>query len=547
MDKWDYFLSHTLDLFWVLREVTEKGILIDKEQRASFKKKLTNELAIKEKELDVIIPEELYEYKYWNNKAPKKIDKDKKGKKALHLRCPHCKGRGKLQTGDKGYKKGAKDDKCKKCKGTGTKVKLGTKNNSRGGRVPRPDELFSGYVQGRSGELYIRSIEDEGRYNWAFRYFFKAKSPLHVKRYIKWSGHPIPKHGKTKKDTTGQKDLENLYAKFPDSEVYKKILEVRSISDLLSKYADNPAWSPAKDGRVHPRFNFNPSTGRLASEKPNIQNPVKRGIWGKEFRNQFIAGSGFELVAIDYSSIEAVLVGFYALDSDFIRASKLSIHAILASVYLKKLGKMKEPISMQWDDKKIKDQVRIIKKKFFTEYDRAKKVVYLSLYGGTPFLIFHNSAGVFSSIKQCQDLQNMFFSTLGKKLKAWQRSVLELAHKQCYLENPFGHRHYFWDVLNSKGYMGSQAKDALAYPAQSTASSIYKQVMVSLRPEITQYLRAPIHDELLFELPEGRTDYIEEIIAEMQKPIPQLTSSDYPDGLTIGVEWASGKKWGEID
>ena len=156
-------------------------------------------------------------------------------------------------------------------------------------------------------------------------------------------------------------------------------------------------------------------------------------------------------------------------------------------------------------------------------------------------MIYYQNSGVFNSIKECTQLQNMFFETLAVKIKKWQRDVLELAHRQCYLENPFGHRHYFWDVFNIKGNLGTQAKDALAELPQSTAASIYKEVMVRLRPELANYLRAPIHDELLFELPENeQDDLIAEIVTEMERPIPEL------GGLAIGVEWSAGKRWGEM-
>ena len=508
-----------MDLYWVLKTVSNNGILVDKVQRKNFKDKLLTELTSKKKELDDIVPRHLCK------------TKDYKITPAV-FRCPDCKGRG--------YLKGGEDDKCKNCKGTGAKTGSDTENNRRGGRVPRPTELLLGHVQGGSGEYFARSVEDSGRINWSFRWFFNSKSPLQVRNYIRHRGHPVPKNRKSGGDTTGQKDLEALARRFKDP-FYTKILEIRSISDLLSKYADNPWWEPAEDGRIHPRFNFNPSTGRLASEKPNIQNPVKRGELGKEFRNQFIASPGMILVGIDFNAIEAVLTGWFAKDKDFIKAAKLSIHAILASHYLKQLDKWDEPISMDWDEDKLKSAISLIKKKFYTAYDQSKRVVYLSLYGGKPRMIYYQNSGVFNSIKECTQLQNMFFETLAVKIKKWQRDVLELAHRQCYLENPFGHRHYFWDVFNIKGNLGTQAKDALAELPQSTAASIYKEVMVRLRPELAKYLRAPIHDELLFELPENeQDDLIAEIVTEMERPIPEL------GGLAIGVEWSAGKRWGEM-
>ena len=517
MNRWDRFLSHTMDLYWILKKVSDTGILVDKPQRANFRLKLLAELELKKKELDEIVPHQLCKQKDYN-RTP------------LPFRCVECKGNGHTKT----------HDRCPNCKGTGAKIREGYDDPDRVGKVLRQTDKLPGILTGGHGEYYARSVTEGGRIEWTFRWFFNSKSPLQVRDYIRWKGHPVPKNRKSGQDTTGQKDLEALARRFKDP-VYEKILELRSISDLLSKYADNPWWSPAKDGRIHPRFNFNPSTGRLASEKPNIQNPVKRGELGKEFRNQFVASPGMILVGIDFNAIEAVLTGWFAKDKEFIKAAKLSIHAILASHYLKQSGKWQQPISMDWDEDKLKDAIRKIKTKFYYEYDQSKRVVYLSLYGGKPRMIYYQNPGVFDSIKECTQLQDMFFSTLAVKIKKWQKKVLELAHRQCYLENPFGHRHYFWDVFNTKGGMGSQAKDCLAELPQSTASSIYKEVMVRLRPELANYLRAPIHDELLFELPEHEMDdLIEEIVSEMERPIPEL------DGLAIGVEWSAGHKWGEM-
>jgi hypothetical protein len=528
MDRWDRFLSHTMDLYWILKKVSSTGILVDVPQRNKFKEKLSSELIIKNKELNELIPEELLEHREYA-RTPKE------------LKCRDCKGRGHLKKGDLKFNKENKNDKCRNCKGTGAKIGSGTKSDSRVRRIPRQTELLSGYAQGGDGHYYVRSVEDKGKFNWGFRWTFSAKSTQQVQKYLRHKGYPVPRHLTTGKITTGQRELEALYKEVEDP-VLKKILEVRSISDLLAKYADNIWWEPVEDGRIHPRFNFNPSTGRLASEKPNIQNPIKRGEWGKEFRNQFIASPGMILVGIDFNAIEAVLTGWFAKDENFISASKLSIHAILSSFYLQKLGKWDEPISLDWNEAKLKEKIRHIKKHYPNEYSKSKSIVYLSLYGGGAKMIFNQSPGVFNSISECTQLQNMFFETLAIKIKKWQRDTLDLAHRQCYLENPFGHRHYFWDVLQHNGRYGSQAKDALAELPQSTAASIYKDVMVRLRPELVNYLRAPIHDELLFELPiNEKDDLIDEIKSEMEKPIPEL------DGLTIEVESSVGERWGEMD
>ena len=516
-----------MDLYWILKKVSATGILVDREQRSTFRSRLLNELEEKRKDLDSLVPPHLCRQKDFP-RTP------------LPFRCEECKGNGLIK----------KRDQCSACEGTGAKIREDFAGDNRVGRVPRSTDIFPCELPGGRGEYYARNVTDSGKIEWAFRWYFNSKSTHQVRAYIRSKGHPVPKDKKSKKDTTGQRQLELLARRYKDP-FYPKVLEIRSISDLLSKYADNQWWEPAEDGRIHPNFSFVPSTGRLSSSRPNIQNPVKRGELGKEFRKQFIASPGMILVGIDFNSIEAVLTGYFAKDKDFIKTAKLSIHAILASHYLKKLGKSNEPISMNWDEDKIITTIRMIKKRFPGEYSKSKSIVYLSLYGGAPAMIFDQNPGVFDSIEECKQLQDMFFSTLAVKIKKWQSDVLDQAHRKCYLENPYGQRHYFWDILNYDGWdyinneakykLGTQAKDCLAFLPQSTAASIYKEVMVKLRPELVDYLRAPIHDELLFELPENEKDeLISEIVSAMETPIPELK------GLTIGVEAAYGKSWGEM-
>ena len=272
-----------MDLYWVLKTVSKHGILVDAAQREQFRQKLLVELEVQKKDLDKLIPDELLRSKECHiTPAP--------------FRCKECKGRG--------HAEGKPDDRCTNCKGTGAKIGTETKGCKGIQQVPEKTVFIPGNLQGRDGQYYVRSVEAEGKFNWGFQWFFNSKSPLQVRKYIQSQGHPIPKDRETGLPTTGQKDLESLARRFPKS-LYNRILEIRSISDLLSKYADNPWWAPAKDGRIHPSFSFT-KTGRLSSSRPNIQNPIKRGKLGKEFRNQFIASNGMILVGIDFNAIEAV-------------------------------------------------------------------------------------------------------------------------------------------------------------------------------------------------------------------------------------------------
>ena len=140
MNRWDRFLSHTMDLYWILKKVSDTGILVDKEQRANFRLKLLAELKTKEMELDSLIPQHLCKHKDYE-RTP------------LPFRCANCKGNGCIKN----------EDHCPECKGTGAKIRAGFDGDKRVGRIPRETETISGSVAGRSGEYYSRSVTESGR------------------------------------------------------------------------------------------------------------------------------------------------------------------------------------------------------------------------------------------------------------------------------------------------------------------------------------------------------------------------------------------------
>lgn len=68
------------------------------------------------------------------------------------------------------------------------------------------------------------------------------------------------------------------------------------------------------DGKVRTSFNQIVSTGRVSSQKPNMQNiPAKESV-GNRYRNCFIAPEGWRFVDSDYSSQELVCIAYLSKD-----------------------------------------------------------------------------------------------------------------------------------------------------------------------------------------------------------------------------------------
>src|SRR3989344_5778892 len=127
---------------------------------------------------------------------------------------------------------------------------------------------------------------------------------------------------KAKKTAGGQRstkesELEKIRELHP---VVGQILEYRELKKLLSTYIDT--LPPLLDAghRLHTTFvQTGTTTGRMASQDPNLQNIPLHSERGRAIRRAFIAPKGFTLVALDYSQIELRLAAILSGDEKLCR------------------------------------------------------------------------------------------------------------------------------------------------------------------------------------------------------------------------------------
>ena len=247
------------------------------------------------------------------------------------------------------------------------------------------------------------------------------------------------------------------------------------------------------------------------------------------------------LVELDYKSLEAQLVGYFAKDPDYIRAAKLGVHSILMSHVLGR------PISLSLKDSDIKELTFALKRTDETMYDGCKHVVHGSNYLGTPRKLRLSFPELFASVGDAKRIQDIYFATVAKKVRRWQQAVLNEGYQNHYLENPYGYRHYFWDVLHYRGQQlewGTDAKRAVAFLPQSTGAGLLSEALLRLSaiPSVFKYLRWIIHDSIVAEIPDNSRfrERVKVIKDAMEFPSPEL------DGLSVEVEIAVGRNWGEM-
>jgi hypothetical protein len=216
--------------------------------------------------------------------------------------------------------------------------------------------------------------------------------------------------------------------------------------------------------------------------------------------------------------------------------------------------------------------------------------VHGSSYGLTAFGLKQRYPELYGKVSEAQKILDTFF-TVAPKVKDWQASVIERAHKQGYLggsDHPFRFRHWFWHVLEYKPkkrfgngsanyhatvtiggtvfdvFRGEDAKRAVSFFPQSTAAGVIRLTCWRLSHPNSPYyigdmyygrtpLRMPIHDSVVLEVPDDRLDYVldrtlramtDPFIDSNGRPILPLPSAwGMGEHLTFGVEMSAGKDW----
>lgn len=333
------------------------------------------------------------------------------------------------------------------------------------------------------------------------------------------------------------------------------------------------------DGRVHTTLTHNPSSLRLSSVRPNLQN-IPRGNdprqeaerWVKEI---FVTPEGYLFWERDFSGIEAVLVGYFAGSPTYIRAAKLGVHAFLCSHIVG------QPASWAWSDADLSAFFKEIKGKFKVEYDTAKRIVHGSNYMMTPSKMQHEYPETFKTIAAASRLQGTYHE-LFPEIRAWHRDLclrVDGTKRRrgedgervdpwtlgvCYAENPFGYRHEFynvidWELTDAEGEkiwhwsFGEDAKRLVSFLPQSTAAAIIKKSGKTLwhqHPRVGQSMRLMIHDSILGE---AREEEIEEcltisqqVMESPQEELPLDPAWGLGSNLSIGTEAKVGRSWATL-
>jgi DNA polymerase-1 len=329
------------------------------------------------------------------------------------------------------------------------------------------------------------------------------------------------KKGKSGQYSTDVTVLERLAG---DGEpIAQKVVDWRQLAKLKSTYTDalqeqiNP-----KTGRVHTSYSLSGAqTGRLSSTEPNLQNiPIRTEI-GRQIRQAFVAAPGNVILAADYSQIE------------------LRLAAHIADV-----ASLKEAFANGED---IHNRTA---RELFGAEDRdararAKTINFAILYGISRW-------GLAKRLEVDPDEAQAMIDTYFERfpgINQYISNTLQSVREAGYTETLFGRKTWFERIKspNQAERQGSE-RAAINAPIQGTSADIIKRAMARMLPALAEaglgkvQMLMQVHDELVFELPEGDVDaasaVIRSVMSGAAEPAVKLS-------VPLDVDIGTGKNWDE--
>lgn len=329
-----------------------------------------------------------------------------------------------------------------------------------------------------------------------------------------------------KKTSTGQRstresELEKIRELHP---IVDDILEYRQIGKLLSTYVESIPPLLDENNRLHTEFvQTGTTTGRMASQNPNLQNIPIRTERGRLIRNAFVAPEGSKLVALDYSQIELRLAAILSKDEklmEIFRSGRDVHQEVAAAVFGVASGEVDR------------------------EMRRRAKIINFGILYGMGVNALRTQLG--TSTAEAHQFYDDYFATF-KRLSEYLEETRGYARRNGYTETLFGRRRQFPEMKSPLPYVRAQAERmAINAPIQGTQADIIKRAMVEIDEKVLHtdaQLILQVHDELVYEIPESR---VAPVAATIKEVMESVLSSDETHAVPIIAEAKAGDNWGEM-
>jgi len=338
-------------------------------------------------------------------------------------------------------------------------------------------------------------------------------------------GLPGGSKTKTGQWSTSAQVLEDLAAE--GHELPRKIVDWRQLTKLKSTYTDAlPGYVHPETKRVHTSYALAATTtGRLSSSDPNLQNIPVRTAEGRKIRTAFIAEPGNLLISADYSQIELRVLAHVA-DIPQLRqafADGIDIHAMTAS----------EMFGVPVEG--MPGEVR----------RRAKAINFGIIYGISAF-------GLANQLSIPREEASSYIKRYFERfpgIRDYMEASKAFARDKGYVETIFGRRAHYPEIRSSNPSVRAfNERASINAPIQGSAADIIRRAMIRMEDALAEAglsdtrMLLQVHDELIFEAPEGEVDAAIPVIRHVMEnaTMPALAMK-----VPLHVDARAARNWDE--
>ena len=283
------------------------------------------------------------------------------------------------------------------------------------------------------------------------------------------------------------------------------LLAYRELEKLRSTYVDGLLPLIAPDGRIHCAFNqTGAATGRISSERPNMQNIPVRTEEGRTIRRAFIAAPGHTFVVADYSQIELRILAHLSGDAGLLEAfaAGADIHAATAA---RVFGLAPDRVSPELRR-------------------RAKMINFGLLYGMEAYGLGQRLEIPTDEAKEHMDAYFAQFPDVAQ----FMQGMVARARADGFTTTLLGRRRYLPELASDNFRVRQTAERmALNAPIQGSAADIIKKAMVALDGELEARhlgcaMLLQVHDELVLEAPLEEAEEAVRLTREIMEGVVEL-------------------------
>jgi DNA polymerase-1 len=369
-------------------------------------------------------------------------------------------------------------------------------------------------VIGKRAEEELRALEAKAKTLVGHEFSVRSRDQLET---ILFDELELPVLKRTPKGgrSTDASVLEELAEQH---ELPNVINEYREIDKLKGTYIDAlPRVVDPRTGRIHTTYEQAvAATGRLSSRDPNMQNIPVRTALGREIRSAFIAPPGHVILSADYSQVELRLLAHLSGDAKLIEAfrSGEDVHVRTAALIF---DVAKDAVTKEMRN-------------------RAKTINFGVIYG-------MGDAALAKQTGVTRDEAARFIDAYFERYEGVRRfmdETVEKARQGEAVRTLLGRRRFLPNLHSAnRGLRAEAERVAKNTPIQGTAADLMKLAMLRLGnepvlPGVRMLLT--VHDELVFEVPEGK-------VAEAGEKIREGMATAMTLDVPLVVDVGHGASW----